>query len=128
MSFNSILFFDENCTLDKKELFQHSLIISFDYKSHKQLQENNIQHIISDNFLQENDYESIQQESHRLSYWYERPEISQYLLYDGMNLGELFYIEFHYELVPILKKIIEIVNNNVDEVQNLVEDEYHRIC
>lgn len=125
----SVLFFDSKCDLNQNELLEYSLIITFDYNSHKKLQQNNISHIVSDTFLQKEDYELIQTESYRLSRWYEQTEIQKYVVYDDINLGELFYIELHYEIIPILKKTFEIKNiiKNYPNVMYVAPKEYTNI-
>lgn len=85
-----------------------STIISFDYTSHKILTENGIEHDLSDNFLNSEDTKKIQQNSYRLTKWYDDSTVSSMLTYEEINLGRLFYVEFHYFLLPFLKKFIEI--------------------
>ena len=43
----------------------------------------------------------------KLSNWYQELQISKFLQYSGMNLGELFYIETYYLLIKFLKKYLE---------------------
>lgn len=82
-------------------------IISFDYESHRNLLKNKINHMISDDFLTESDLQAIQEKSYSLSYWFCQPEIDHFFDYEGINLGQLFQVEFHYLLVPFLKKFVE---------------------
>ena len=93
----------------KKELtnFEDARIITFDYVSHKNLLKNKIKHEISDNFLDENEYQLIQNESLNLTKWYDG-KLSDSLEYEKVNLGRIFYVEFHHYLLQILKKILEI--------------------
>ena len=46
-------------------------IITFDYDSHKNLLKNKIKHEISDEFLDENKLQQIQNESFNLTKWYD---------------------------------------------------------
>ena len=91
-------------------------IITFDYDSHKNLLKNKIKHEISDDFLGEKEYESIQNKSMTLTKWYDG-ELSELLEYEKVNLGRIFYVEFHYYLLQILKKTLE-VKKIVKELQD----------
>lgn len=84
------------------------IIITFDYASHKILIDNKIEHDLSDNFLTDDDINKIQQNSYNLTKWYDHQTVSKLLEYDGINIGKLFYVEFHYFLLPFLKKFIEL--------------------
>ena len=83
-------------------------IISFDYASHKILTKYNISHEISDNYLTKEDLEEIHEKSFIFCKWYEISAIAKLLDFEGVNTGKLFFVEFHYFLVPFLKKFIEI--------------------
>ena len=83
-------------------------IITFSLESHNYLLENNIVHQISDDYLNNDELDYIQDTVYGFSNWYKESEISYLIEYDGINLGELFYLEFSYYLAPILKKIFEI--------------------
>ena len=85
------------------------IIITFDYVSHKILADNKIEHDLSDNFLTNDDINNIQQDSYNLTKWYEHQTVSKLLEYEGINIGRLFYVEFHYFLLPFLKKFIELI-------------------
>ena len=89
---------------------QDPLVISFDYESHKLLTKYNIKHKISDDYLSAKDIPNIQKNSYSLSQWFENPTISNILEFEGINLGQLFYIEFHFFLVPFLKKFVELTH------------------
>jgi len=83
------------------------MIITFDYVSHKQLLESGIEHNISDDFLDGDELQIIQNESFNLTKWYDG-ELGSSLLYENINLGRIFYVEFHHFLLQYLKKILEI--------------------
>ena len=89
---------------------QDPLVISFDYESHKLLIKYKIKHKISDDYLSEKDIQNIQKNSYSLSQWFANPTISNMLEFEGINLGQLFYIEFHFFLVPFLKKFVELTH------------------
>lgn len=106
----TIILVDSSFDIDelKKILKDKIQIVTFDYESHKTLSRNNIVHEISDNYIDENDLKAIQKDSYSLAKWYKEPLITNLIEYEGINLGGLFYLEFHYLLVPFLKKFVEI--------------------
>lgn len=108
---NTILLFDSSMNL--RDVFpiikeKNPKIITFDYNSHKLFEEKNIQHEISDNYISSDDLDYIQKKSYYFAYWFDKPEISDFVQYDEINIGESFYHDFHYNLVSFLKKFIEI--------------------
>ncbi len=88
-------------------------IITLDFESHFLLLKKNIEHETSDKYIDEKDIIKIQEESYRLSSWYLENKINPILEYDGINIGELFYLEFYYKLLSVfwdltnLKNIVE---------------------
>ena len=109
----TITLFDSSSKVEElREIIKQKniIIITFDYESHKILSENKIAHELSDNYLNEDDLQTIQRDSYKLARWYEEPVIANSVIYEGINLGGLFYSEFHYFLVPFLKKLVEIAN------------------
>ena len=107
----TIILFDSNTNIEKLKNIEHknTLIITFDYESHKILIKHNVPHDISDNYINEQDYKKIYNDSFMFARWYENSQISSQLMYDNINLGKIFYIEFHHLLIPILKKFVEII-------------------
>ena len=106
-----ILLFDSSMRFEDVSLMikeKKPKIVTFDYESHTLFQEKNIEHEISDVYLSEKDLEYIQEKSYFFAHWFDNSEISHLLQYDEINVGELFFTNFHYELVPCLKKIFEI--------------------
>jgi len=83
-------------------------IISLDYESDTVLSSKNILHETSDDYFSDHELEVIQQKSYKFSKWYELDDISKLISYEDINLGELFYSEFHYFLIPFLKKFFEL--------------------
>lgn len=83
-------------------------IITFDSKSHDFFLKKDISHKMSDDYLDIEQIDYIQDLSYRFSKWYAEPKISQFISYDEINIGELFYAEFNHFLTPILKKFFEI--------------------
>ena len=106
----SIVFFESSTDLKNIEKFiskNNSVIITFDYESHEILTRRKISHEISDSFLDDKDIYFLQQEIYRLTKWYET-EVSDYITYENINLGELFYMDFYFILLPTMKKFFEI--------------------
>ena len=84
-------------------------IVTFDYKSHILFKEKNIPHKISDVYISHNDLQSIQEKSYLFAHWFNESKISNLLQYDDVNIGELFFQDFHYHLIPLLKNFLEIM-------------------
>jgi len=84
-------------------------IITFDYESHVIFEEKNICHEISDIYISKNDLDIMQEKSYLFAHWFDESKISDLVQYDGINIGELFYYDFHHRLVVILKKFFEIM-------------------
>ena len=109
---NCIVLYDSESNIDELKKFivdSNPLIITFNLNSHNFLVKNNINHELSDNYLNKNDLDDIQDRSYEFTKWYSDPKISQLVEYDAINIGELFYVEFCYFLTPILKKLYEIM-------------------
>ena len=108
----NIIIFDSSYSFETlKKIMENdeSVIVSFDYDSHKILSDNGIKHQISDDFLSTEDLWYIWRKSFSLSQWYENSEIPETLEYKGINTGKLFYIEFHYHLLQFLKRFVELI-------------------
>ena len=108
----NIIIFDSSYSFETlKKIMENdeSVIVSFDYDSHKILSDNGIKHQISDDFLSIADLWYIWRKSFSLSQWYESSEIPETLEYKGINTGKLFYIEFHYHLLQFLKRFVELI-------------------
>ena len=83
-------------------------IITFDYESHNLFEEKNIEHEVSDEYSTQKDLEYIQEKSYLFAHWFDKPEISHLVNYAEINIGECFFNNFHFELVPYLKKFFEV--------------------
>ena len=107
---DKLLLLDSNFNFKKINIKNYSNceIITFDYETHQFLQENSIKHKISEDFLQENEYELIQKKSIELASWFKNKDINADISYDGINLGKLIFEEFHFFLLPFLKRFSEI--------------------
>lgn len=105
-----IILFDSSATLeDLKTVLRNQKIITFDMESHELLTKNNINHEISDSYSQ-NKLDDIQKLTYKFSKWYENSDITKELTHEEINLGKLFYVEFHYFLVPFTKKFYELLS------------------
>ena len=107
---NSVVLFDSSCNIDEltSAKIENSLIITFDYNSHKNLEKFGINHVISDSYLDQSFLSSVGKICFGLSRWYTQKSIEKTVEYDGLNLGEFFYIELYEILIPFLKKFFEI--------------------
>jgi hypothetical protein len=108
---NVILLFDSS--MDFKSLYpiikeKKPKIITFDYESHNLFEEKNIEHEVSDKYTTQKDLEYIQEKSYSFAKWFNDPKISHLINYDEINIGECFSSDFHYQLVPCLKKFFEV--------------------
>lgn len=108
---SKILLLDSSFNIDslKNNKITYDKIISFDFDSHYILFNNKISHEISDNHLNKYELEQIQKTAYSLSKWYEQKEISSFVTYDGINLGNLTYMEFMDYIVGFLKKFYELI-------------------
>jgi len=109
-NFTSIVLFDSSCNIDEltNDKIENSLIVTFDYNSHKNLEKCGINHVISDSYLDQNFMSLIEKTCYHLSKWYTEKSIEKIVEYDGLNLGEFFYIELYELLIPFLKNFSEI--------------------
>ena len=109
-NFTSIVLFDSSCNIDEftSDKIENSLIITFDYNSHKNLERSGINHLISDSYLDQHFLSSIDKICYGLCHWYKEKSIEKIIEYDGLNLGEFFYHDVHDILIPFLKKFLEI--------------------
>ena len=107
---HEIFLLDSSIQIDELRLLKKtSKIITFDFESHKLLLKNNIPHEISDEYLTKQDLCDIQNRSYDFIKWYDHQTVSNFIEYGGINLGKLFFINFHNFLVPFLKTFVEIL-------------------
>lgn len=106
-----ILLFDSSSNISELKKFidkQSTKIITFDYESHAQLENERIEHEISDNYIDESDLQLVQEESYSLTEWFNEPALKNLVEYENINLGKLFHVEFTYFLIKFLKRFLEI--------------------
>ena len=103
-----------------KEEINDYKIYSFDYKSHKALLQQNIDHILVDKFLNDDDRNKLFQTSLKLAdSWYENP-ITKNLEFQNVNiLGLIDTFEFHEFLIHkliLLLTIKRIIDKDKPEI------------
>ncbi len=101
---------DIDFSIINKNLFKNdSLVVSFDFDSHKSLNKNNIKHKIVEEYFAKEDITEIDNFSLRLgTSWYKDQRIKGYLEQDEINLGSLLELEMPSYFFKILKRIIGI--------------------
>ncbi|MHA7733128.1 hypothetical protein [Nitrosopumilus sp. S6] len=107
---STIILFDKNGTIEelKKYLSQKNIkIISFDYESHILLENEHISHQISDEFLETENFNEIEKNSFIAAKWSTYHRFDS-LIYENIDIANLFYRDFHFFLVPYIKKIFEL--------------------
>ena len=108
-----IIFVDINSNFNQiKKINQNKniLIISFDYKSHKKLNDEKIRHEISDKFINDVECNKIQDYVYKFTYWFHENEFSELLMHKGVNIGRLYQEELLNFFVRFLKKFKEVEN------------------
>jgi len=97
--------------IDENIFNNNTLVVSFDFKSHKSLNEKNIEHKLVEEYFLKNDKLEIDQLSLELgTSWYKDERLKKYLEYDGLNLGSLLELEMPSYFFMILKRVIGIKN------------------
>ena len=111
-SINNIILLDSNTDISKINLSDYDglKIISFDYESHKILNQKNLEHSISDDLLSDVNLLIIQKNAYSLSQWYNEESLKRYLKYENVNLGSLVQSEFINILVNYSKRFQECLN------------------
>ena len=74
-------------------------VITLDHDVHKKLNEKNIQHSISENFIDDLKLKQIQTECIKFSNWHKNEDIKNILLYKEIEIGDLYKLEFHNFLI-----------------------------
>ena len=108
----NIVLFDKSISLEEINSIRNnknSLIIATDFESFTILKENKIEQVPYDEFLTTNEMSKIQELSYELSNWYSEEQLSNYLLYNDVNLGSLLQSEIINILVNFLKNFFQIL-------------------
>ena len=111
-SINNIILLDSNTDISKINFsdYDELQIISFDFETHKLLNQKNLDHLISDDLLSDTNLLHIQKNAYSLSQWYNEESIREYLTYENVNLGSLVQSEFINILVNYSKRFHECLN------------------
>ena len=107
----NIVLFDKSISFEEINSIKNNkntLIIATDFDSFTILKENKIEQILYDEFLTTDEMSKIQELSYELSDWYSKEQLSNYLLYNEVNLGSLLQSEIINILVNFIKKFFTI--------------------
>ena len=97
--------------INKKLFDNNSIVISFDYLSHKSLKDNNIEHKLVEEYFSEEDKNEIDELTLKFTTsWYKDKKIEEYLKFEEINLGSLLELEIPNYFFKNLKRIIGIKN------------------
>ena len=111
ISRSAILLIDSDSNLTKikvtKKDFHCNKIISFDYDSHKNLNLENIEHEISDEFITQEETNEIQNHLYTFSKWYDEKSLQKFFMVDDLNIGQLLQEQFIDYMIKFLKKFFE---------------------
>jgi hypothetical protein len=95
--------------LDRNLFNNNLLVVSFDFESHKSLNENNIKHKLVEEYFSEEDKLEIDNLSLKLGItWYKHKKIMEYQKYEEINLGSLLELEMPSYFFKILKRLMGI--------------------
>jgi hypothetical protein len=108
--YDKIILYSSSLPIEELDDFESSvtLIITFDYKSHQLLSKNNIDHVISDNYITKSDIDSLQEKLYQFSHFFNESQLRNLLVYDEIQLGSSFSVELSVFLIPFFKKFLEI--------------------
>ena len=104
-------------------------IITVDHDVHKKLDEKNIQHSVSEIFIDNLKLKKIEAESIKFTNWCNNQEIKNILSYNEIEIGELFRLEFHNFLIPFIKKNYELheIKKKFNEFQIICSSSFYHI-
>ena len=83
-------------------------IITFDYESHQELLEKNIEHEISEIYSDEENVEKIQKNCYEFLEWHNLDIIKKNASFFGINIPKLYADQLIHGIVKILKKFSEL--------------------
>ena len=107
----NIVLFDKSISFEEINSIKNNkntLIIATDFESFTILKENKIEQTLYDEFLTTDEMSKIQEVSYELSNWYSKEQLSNYLLYNDVNLGSLLQSEIINILVNFIKNFFTI--------------------
>ncbi len=89
---------------------ENNLIISLDYNSHKQLNDLKIKHIPFENYLDQNDFQLIDDTTFKINTsWHENKIIKKSLTIDGINFGWLLEQELYFFLLTTITNFLSMI-------------------
>ena len=96
----------KNSTLNKK----YQKIITFDLESHRLLEDDLVQHCISEKYLDSTDEQKIDSACIKFSQWYLNKSYDEQCCYEGINFGSLLRIDFNVFLIQFLRNFLIFKN------------------
>jgi hypothetical protein len=105
-----IIFVDSLTSINEVKNFfdkENVKIITFDYSSHVELTEKNIEHEISEVYLME-DIDKLQRQCYEFLNWYDLDIIKKNINFFNVNIPKLYNDQLIHPIVKILKKFSEI--------------------
>ena len=110
-NFEKIILVDNLTSLKEIENFASGKfvkIITFDYASHKKLNEKNIEHEISEIYSNREDVEKTQKKCYEFLKWCDLDIINQNVSFSGINIPKLFTDQLIPSIASGLKKFLEL--------------------
>ena len=106
---NSIILLTEGSNIKKLSLEKNSnnKIISFDFKTHVELEKLGVKHEIVENYLEPNDNKQIEDLVYKkFLKWHTQDWLSEYIYLDDLNLGSLLDHFIGMYFLQIVKKFV----------------------
>ena len=89
---------------------ENNLIISLDYNSHKKLDDLKIKHVPFENYLDQNDFQLIDNTTFKINTsWHKNEIIKKLLTIDGINFGWLLEQEFFLFLLATITTFTSLI-------------------
>jgi len=126
-----VILFDVDSDIEdlKRNMIRNPKIISFSYDAHEILENNNIEHEISDAYLTRDELIQIQNRCYDTAKWFENRDIAENISYQDINLGSFIQTELNYLMVPFVKKFLEIrkIVKEFNDADFLVSSTFYHI-
>jgi hypothetical protein len=111
---NKIIFLKNNLNLTERisKIIrnENNLIICLDYNSHKQLNDLKIKHVPFENYLDQNDFQLIDDTTFKINTsWHENKIIKKSLTIDGINFGWLLEQELYFFLLTTITNFLSMI-------------------
>jgi len=96
-----------------------NLIVSLDYESHKQLEDLKIEHIPFENYLNKNDFKTIDDTTFKITTsWYKNKKIQDALTFNEINFGWLLESELFFFILTTITNFTSLIKIR-DKEKNL---------